>query len=65
MACIELCCLQGSIVAGTLFACMFLLCECTVVEDINDVFVPADLERFEGWWCSGLGVLAGQKPFLE
>jgi len=27
--------------------------------------VPADLERFEGWWRSGLGVLAGQKPVLE
>ncbi len=38
MACIELYCLQSSIVAGTLFACVSLLCECTVEEDINDVF---------------------------
>ena len=50
--------------AGTLFACMFLLCNYTVEEDTNGVFVPADLERFEGWRCPGLGLLAGQTPFL-
>ena len=47
------------------FCLHIFIFDCTNVGDVDDAFVPADTERFEGWRRSGLGVLAGQTPVLE